>query len=699
MENPTTSHLAPQTITVTDGYGSLFEMYENTLISPEAPVRLLRLDAGHWADDLHGQLVPRHHTDSYEALSLFWGDQGGTSTIRLSQKGKNYDVRIGPSLEAGLRRLRYADKPRYLWIDAICINQASPQEKSLLLPLIYRIYHGAAQVVIWLGEADEDSEIALDFITQILHLENIDRLVEDPQKCREWDALSLLMRRHWFYRRWIIQEIAFAKQATVFCGERSVRWQDLADAIAIFQGQSPRLMRLFSTFRSSPADFVREIAAQSATQLVEAVAIVLRRSEDGERFEPMFSLERLVSQFSSFATGSPHDTIYSFLPLAKEPDNRRGASSLKGGISLPDQAMVDADSSDIERITPHLLPSDVSLVGSSEMRLRRRDSPTLKRVVRRVMALRRAGFSFREPLEPRLPIDYSESFFAVCKHFLQFTFRCSESLDMICRPWIPPEHASRLPSWTSNPSGPAFGLTVGLPHATLSYGGTYSRIRADPLVGLPSPGTRNYNAAGGKPAQCRLGNEAWESKSLFVTGFTLDQIDLKEDTAHEGNVPSEWLELGGWTDTSRPPPDRFWRTLVADRSQSQRSLPLWYKRACEFAFRHRPAGGDLNTYKLVEQRPSSMIVEFLERVRSVIWKRRLIMTRNHQFLGLAPSEAKRQDLICILHGCSVPVVLRPQDDHVGRACYQFIGECYVHGMMDGEALELEGQERQEFELV
>lgn len=43
--------------------------------------------------------------------------------------------------------------------------------------------------------------------------------------------------------------------------------------------------------------------------------------------------------------------------------------------------------------------------------------------------------------------------------------------------------------------------------------------------------------------------------------------------------------------------------------------------------------------------------------------------------------------MCVLYGCSVPVVLRKDDTDDGSAnSCKFVGECYVDGMMDGEAL-------------
>lgn len=39
--------------------------------------------------------------------------------------------------------------------------------------------------------------------------------------------------------------------------------------------------------------------------------------------------------------------------------------------------------------------------------------------------------------------------------------------------------------------------------------------------------------------------------------------------------------------------------------------------------------------------------------------------------------------ICIIRGCSVPVAVREMS-----CSYKIIGECYVQGMMDGEAMDL-----------
>ena len=41
----------------------------------------------------------------------------------------------------------------------------------------------------------------------------------------------------------------------------------------------------------------------------------------------------------------------------------------------------------------------------------------------------------------------------------------------------------------------------------------------------------------------------------------------------------------------------------------------------------------------------------------------------------------QEDLICVVAGCSMPLIIRPYEEG-----YELIGECYVQGMMEGEAL-------------
>lgn len=56
---------------------------------------------------------------------------------------------------------------------------------------------------------------------------------------------------------------------------------------------------------------------------------------------------------------------------------------------------------------------------------------------------------------------------------------------------------------------------------------------------------------------------------------------------------------------------------------------------------------------------------------------------NTAYVGLAPVGTEEGDVICILRTCSVPYVLRRLEN--GR--YGLVGDCYIHGVMEGELLD------------
>lgn len=63
-----------------------------------------------------------------------------------------------------LLRLRDCNIPRIIWVDAVCINQADEKEKEHQILLLPAIYANANRVAVWLGEAHNDSDQALEAI-------------------------------------------------------------------------------------------------------------------------------------------------------------------------------------------------------------------------------------------------------------------------------------------------------------------------------------------------------------------------------------------------------------------------------------------------------------------------------------------------------------------------------------------------------
>ena len=154
----------------------------------------------------------------YEALSYTWGELRSTRRIFLRMNARRLPVDIQENLYNCLLRLRRAKKNRSktvrkLWIDAICINQEDLTEKGLQIRLMPRIYSGAQQVLAWLGEAANDSEIF--------------SISQDGSRV----GTEAFLRRPYWERTWVIQELLNARAVTFQCGSYRIPRRELRKII------------------------------------------------------------------------------------------------------------------------------------------------------------------------------------------------------------------------------------------------------------------------------------------------------------------------------------------------------------------------------------------------------------------------------------------------------------------------------------
>ncbi|KAF1361015.1 HET-domain-containing protein [Lizonia empirigonia] len=176
-------------------------------------IRLRRGRSGIQCELFHAWLDDIDTFMEYEALSYTWGDELETWDIELN--GKHLPVR--KNLTLALKHLRYPNQDRILWIDAICIDQDNTKERGHQVGQMSLIYQRADRVLIWLGIAT----IETDFVWQDLWSRNQPLLHADGNHIsRQREGLNILLRRPWFRRVWILQEVANARAARVICGHR-----------------------------------------------------------------------------------------------------------------------------------------------------------------------------------------------------------------------------------------------------------------------------------------------------------------------------------------------------------------------------------------------------------------------------------------------------------------------------------------------
>src|SRR5271155_4455834 len=139
-------------------------LYKSIQNCPDGPcIRLLRLEPrGDHNDPLRVNLVTfaLETSPKHEALSYVWGDPDRTEPIECNGE----PFKVTENLFSALSHLHYRDRIRLLWVDAVCINQKDNSEKSHQVSIMGSIYRRAERVLIWLGPAADQSDVAFGYI-------------------------------------------------------------------------------------------------------------------------------------------------------------------------------------------------------------------------------------------------------------------------------------------------------------------------------------------------------------------------------------------------------------------------------------------------------------------------------------------------------------------------------------------------------
>ena len=585
---------------------------------------------------------------SYSALSYVWGTGEKNTPIIIN----NCSFAVTSDLNTALLYLRNyttanSALSKSLWIDAICINQQDSTEKSMQVALMKSIYETAFQVIVWLGdETPYITEVVFSMLENNIILDPTNEAIDDELlRCitpEQWFMFGLdLMRRPWWRRMWVIQEIAVAKRAIVMCGPHVADWKKLENA------------GIWAQLLNTCAYFYTEDEAARGDMYFPNVRFKRAYRIKIQTGVPMLLLELLQNNASSKAT-DPRDIVFSLVGIASDVKaigvQREGKwysvfgllrwvwAKLKGYLGISKNVHVD----EID--------------------------PNSKR---------------------RLMCDYNRTPEQIYTDLVHVHVNTHNSLNILSFNSHPKDLT--LPSWV--PDWTSVWKTCSFVLAPIEH--VYP---VAPELRNELPTRYTYNASAGlDPDFTFVGND-----KLHVTGMRFDTLRSLGEPDLDCHPPGQtfYLTLMAWRFLALGEAFEhedeeyiaggtkslaFRRSIAADQTIYGARIELEAYTFDPLVF-FVPATNSFNESYRREMHDSSKDFRDAERAVYLRTRRRAFFITEKGYFGIGPPGGRDGDCVCLLGGCSVPVVLRKMGEE-----WEIVGECFVCGIMDGEVVQMRGK--------
>jgi hypothetical protein len=601
----------------------------------------------------------------YETISYTWA--GLPKRIPIFVDGRRV-IYVNAPIYACLQRLEIGSKPRYLWIDQICINQDDKDERNIQVLLMKKIFESAQKTLIWLGEEDEDTPLALECINKIPKLprppmessevpestlmivkEMLSQGIREPGSAAYTKrvAMGRLLNRGWFERAWVYQEAAVSSHVTVQIGSRDIDFVHFCAAVRAFCDVEREKWRTFG--RSLPVatggyntlevvEYGRRLLAGRNSSTEDGNEIGQMQDKNADFMALMFRLAGLVK-----AT-DPRDLVYSFL----------GFQDLAHTMIAPDyslslsQVYADAARSFIE------ISRSLDVFSITSIAERPTGLPSWA-----------PDWTQRSPQGVPLYRPDVPSSFAACKEFTHQRIPTSDdSRYLVVKGKIIDTVALVSNHDFDQDNRNKGGLEVFLKlRKQLDFFRTAQPppiASEDKCRGITYARLVTSNTPPRRPFADMLDGGAHQQKRLIKT--------ILADNAHKFNPVKE--KQTGQLPISASELEDYHTAYAQEDPIRQRS-------------RFLPGLDHLSGVR--DEFRGNMLVSV---------KRRLFHGE-HAKLGLAPLAVEAGDVVCILHGSRVPCVLRTARE--GHR-YELIGQCYYEDWMYGDHVNWAEGDADTFEL-
>jgi hypothetical protein len=564
------------------------------------------------------------------ALSYCWGDPTKQKPIMVD----NAQLHVTANLYAALYRLRRPTEKRYIWIDAVCINQTDDKEKSQQVQMMRQIYCGACRTVVWLGEGTEATSQGFKLIPRLANVLKLKEEMNDSTflqatSGRDLSFFNLPYRYHYdwrnflatfdlpyFTRIWIIQEVAVSSEVEIICGSASVTWDALINAIIACDALNIRTMNYKANWQK-PGQI--ELARRSVKETI---------------YENLLGL---LVRYRSFHATDPRDKIFALLGLVDPKE-------VHENIVIPDY-----------RTEFRVEDAYISLACTIL-----RTSGNLD-----LLSALGAETNLQSTLPSWVP-DWSDP--GHVSPFIDFSTpeKFSASLGTISHPTFSQEKRSVGLQGHMVDSVDVVGM--------VSSEYTEESPTTEQLVTLSQLLRLMMSALyeGCKDAWAFMN---WETITEARSGRTCltgeDMLEVYWRTFMGGLIPED---ENSWTE----------QKAILEQMVWEQRLPS-YLHLHHSAFTYVPAMiflsvaiAVLYTLGLYGSRMYSPNIRSPQVHHS--HNRRMFKTRGG-YIGIGPKAMKHGDKIVLCKGARVPFIIRPNGH--GQE-YHLIGDCYVHGMMSGE---------------
>lgn len=258
---------------------------------------------------------PHEAAPPYTAVSYTWGNNPPTEQVCINERSFRIRVNLWSCLHYLGNAVKFGNVPwKYLWVDAICIDQNNDQERNAQVRLMDQIYRNAIAVSVWLGLPPMPEFVRLE-------LDNYRKPIKTyEEEVFDWfDSIENLANRPYWSRFWVIQECLLGKRVDLYCGNTCMDWWDFRTLL----GQKTGVYDVLS----EDVNY-----AQSPYGSWAAWPLITGRHPD-KHPQMTQSLYKLLITHSKSECKDPRDRVFALLGLVT-PDEK----TLRGRF-LPDYTM------------------------------------------------------------------------------------------------------------------------------------------------------------------------------------------------------------------------------------------------------------------------------------------------------------------------------------------------------------------------